>query len=360
MNPDIINEIFSYTEEQYIPVADTSTSSEPPYNPLDDFPRSSNGSYIPIVPDRDEKKRIRRYYSKVGLMLIFSLILMRLLGALMIRNSIFGLSSAIVDTLNQDEVYDILFSDELLMTLINLGAILCSNLLIFFIGCRITRLKPSAFLSRARKTSFPLLLTFAFAGFFIQTVSTLAASYMFPFEDAYYSAYVSTPLSVVLAGIYQIIAAPIGEELLFRGFVLKNLSRANTHFGIMASALLFGLYHGNMSQLFAGFFMGILLGYLAVYTGSLRVPIFVHAAANTVSFLFRLVSDHLPQYIEPVYIIWCVFTIFFGLMALIYVKIIMPGTQLGYHHKTRGFAIAKTSVPFVAVCIVMLLMCIPQ
>lgn len=322
---------------------------EPPFNPLDDFPRSVTGGYIPIEPDRAEKKKIRRYYSKTGLTLLLSLVVTSVLGALMSGVTYLG----VLKSGGHESVR--LFSDELVMALMNMGVFLTANLFAFFVGCSLTHLRPSAFLRGGRKTSFPLLLTMIMAGFFIQTATTLLLTFV-PIGSEPVMQYNSTVLSRVVTAVYYIIAAPIGEELLFRGVVLKNLSRANTGFGIVASSLLFGLYHQNPSQLFSAFFIGLLLGCIAVYTGSVKPCIAVHAAANCVSAGFGLLSDILPDYSMPVYILWCVFTLFFGLMALIYIVIVMKPVQRGYHHKTRGLAIAKGSAPLTAVFIILLLL----
>ena len=55
-----------------------------------------------------------------------------------------------------------------------------------------------------------------------------------------------TAFETAVMTIYSVILAPIFEEILFRGFVLKNLSRFNVRFGIIMSAILFGLFHGNL------------------------------------------------------------------------------------------------------------------
>lgn len=356
MNSDVdVYESFTNFENRYAPFAGIK-NEPPPYNPLDDFPRSITGEYIPIEPDKDEKKRIRYYYSMVGLMLIFSIVVISLLSTLLLQTAVLGVAVSQIN-LASNELYDMIYSDELIMSLMNIGVFLCANLLVFFVGCRVTKICPADFLKRGQKVSLPLLITFVFAGFFIQSASSLIMAAM-PFEGPDYSYYISTPASFAVASAYYIIIAPIGEELLIRGFVLKNLSRANTRFGIFASSFLFGLYHGNARQLISGFMMGLLLAYIAVYTNSLRSCIIVHSSANAVAVAYQLVADYFPKYAEPFYILWNVLTLFFGLLAIIYVKIIIPKTQTGYHHKTRGFSVAKTSIPFMAACGILLLICV--
>lgn len=64
--------------------------------------------------------------------------------------------------------------------------------------------------------------------------------------------------------LYASILAPIGEELLFRGFVLRTLRPYGKRFAILGSAFLFGLFHGNLLQTPYAFLMGLVLGYVTV------------------------------------------------------------------------------------------------
>ena len=64
--------------------------------------------------------------------------------------------------------------------------------------------------------------------------------------------------------LYASILAPIWEELLFRGFVLRALRPYGKRFAILGSALLFGLFHGNLLQAPYAILMGLLFGYVTV------------------------------------------------------------------------------------------------
>lgn len=64
--------------------------------------------------------------------------------------------------------------------------------------------------------------------------------------------------------LYASVLAPIGEELLFRGYVLRTLRPYGKRFAVLGSAFLFGLFHGNLLQTPYAFLMGLILGYTAV------------------------------------------------------------------------------------------------
>ena len=64
--------------------------------------------------------------------------------------------------------------------------------------------------------------------------------------------------------LYACLLGPIAEELLFRGLVLRSLQPYGKKFAIFVSALLFGLFHGNLMQVPFAFVVGLVLGYVAV------------------------------------------------------------------------------------------------
>ena len=86
------------------------------------------------------------------------------------------------------------------------------------------------------------------------------------------------PRSVVLLG--ACILGPVCEELLFRGLLAGRLARYGQKPAALVSALLFGLYHANLSQFFYAFALGLLLAYAYFYTGTLRAPIALHMLFN--------------------------------------------------------------------------------
>jgi len=64
--------------------------------------------------------------------------------------------------------------------------------------------------------------------------------------------------------LYASIFAPIWEELLFRGYVLRSLQPYGRRFAVWGSAILFGLFHGNLLQTPYALLMGLVLGYVAL------------------------------------------------------------------------------------------------
>ncbi|MGN0666047.1 MAG: lysostaphin resistance A-like protein [Huintestinicola sp.] len=79
---------------------------------------------------------------------------------------------------------------------------------------------------------------------------------------------------------YFVVIAAVTEELLLRGVVLKLLSPVSKTFALIASSLLFGIIHGNFNQMFNGFIIGLVLGYIALKSGSIIPSIICHMVCN--------------------------------------------------------------------------------
>jgi membrane protease YdiL (CAAX protease family) len=74
----------------------------------------------------------------------------------------------------------------------------------------------------------------------------------------------------------------IGEELLFRGVLLKLIKEMTNslHLAVIISALLFSAIHLQFYGFFPRFLLGLILGYSFVFTRNLWVPIFLHLVNN--------------------------------------------------------------------------------
>ena len=89
--------------------------------------------------------------------------------------------------------------------------------------------------------------------------------------------------------------APLAEELVFRGAILRALlawKPANHWAMIAVSALLFALVHMNPAQMPHAFLMGLLLGWMYYRTGSIVPGVAFHWINNTIAFLLtRIYPD---------------------------------------------------------------------
>jgi len=84
-----------------------------------------------------------------------------------------------------------------------------------------------------------------------------------------------------------VVVAPVGEELLFRGFLFRGFVREPRDAlpGILAISLIWSLLHGQYDWFYVGevFVLGMLLGYVRFYSGSTTLVIMLHMLVNLVS-----------------------------------------------------------------------------
>jgi membrane protease YdiL (CAAX protease family) len=111
-----------------------------------------------------------------------------------------------------------------------------------------------------------------------------------------------------------VVIAPVGEELIFRGFIQRIFQRnMRGTLAVVLASIIFGLAHFSMAILPGVTFLGLVFGYLFYRTKNLIYPVFTHALYNLVS-LLRL---HFTSEIEiqsaaagPVSVGWALLSLF--------------------------------------------------
>ncbi len=102
----------------------------------------------------------------------------------------------------------------------------------------------------------------------------------------------ATPFVMVLFVVRHSVFPAFFEEFLFRGIVIAQLRRFGEGFAIVASALLFGMFHGNLEQIPFAFLVGLVLGYMLVRTNNIWLCAAIHFLNNLVA----TISDLLEPY----------------------------------------------------------------
>ena len=97
----------------------------------------------------------------------------------------------------------------------------------------------------------------------------------------------SNPLCLLLLCV----VGPLTEELVFRsGMVrLMRLSGLSSFLAVSISAFSFAIVHGNWVQAVPAFLIGVLLGYLYLRTGNLKLCLPAHIANNSIAVLLMLI-----------------------------------------------------------------------
>ncbi len=98
----------------------------------------------------------------------------------------------------------------------------------------------------------------------------------------------------LIFNIFMIAFLPaIGEELLFRGVIQRIFTSwtRNFHWGIWISAILFSALHMQFYGFIPRMFLGVLFGYLLVWSGSIWLPIVAHFINNAVAVIAMYMID---------------------------------------------------------------------
>ena len=134
-------------------------------------------------------------------------------------------------------------------------------------------------LSRGVKFGF-VCIFMMYAGNLLGTLVTTVAGLLFSTE-------VMNPLMGYITGdnltaqvLIVVILAPMLEELIFRRMLIDRMCIYGGKTAVLLSALLFGLFHGNFSQFFYAFGLGLVFGYIYLNTGRLRYSVIAHMVIN--------------------------------------------------------------------------------
>jgi len=91
--------------------------------------------------------------------------------------------------------------------------------------------------------------------------------------------------------LYVCLLAPVSEEILFRGLIMRSLEPYGKKFAILTSSFLFGIFHGNIVQSPFAFVVGLVLGYVAMEYSMVWAMV-LHMINNL------LLGDTLPKLLQ--------------------------------------------------------------
>ena len=93
----------------------------------------------------------------------------------------------------------------------------------------------------------------------------------------------STLLGNIFLILFAVVFAPIVEELIFRKLLIDRVGKWGAIVSAIVSGLLFGLYHGNLSQVFYATFIGYVFATVYLRTGRIRYSIMMHMLVNGIN-----------------------------------------------------------------------------
>ena len=153
--------------------------------------------------------------------------------------------------------------------------------------------------------------------------------------------------------LFMVILAPVIEEYIFRKQLIDRMHIYGEKLAVITSALMFGLFHGNMSQFFYAFALGLVFGYVYLKTGKLRYSIGLHMLINLIGSVIG------PFFLEKLAVLYTMETldfvslepimpwlIGFGAYVLVLIGLAITGLVLLCINKRRvSFTLAEMELP---------------
>ncbi len=130
--------------------------------------------------------------------------------------------------------------------------------------------------------------------------------------------------SFLLLVLAIVVIAPLGEEMLFRGFLQKFLEEywKDITRAILVTSMFFALIHLNPYWVIQIYLMGMILGYLAWRTGSVIPSFILHGINNGLALVLNSASPTLDrlytwnEHVSPLWLLVAAGLIFVGFKQL--------------------------------------------
>ena len=131
-------------------------------------------------------------------------------------------------------------------------------------------------------------------------------------------------LGYIFLFLAVVIVAPIGEEIVFRGFLQKFLEEywKDITRAVLVTSLFFAMIHFNPFWTIQIYLLGVILGFLAWKTKSVISSILLHIVNNGSAFILTNVDGSTMDFylwndqVSPIFILLAVFLIYKGLQGI--------------------------------------------
>lgn len=304
--------------------------------------------YVPEV-SREEKRSLRKNYNSIGLVLLILYVL------------IFAACTVCFKIFCPEVSYD-----ENGMAIYGLADMIIGAcfpaimaILVFAGYCMITRYNPKEIINTQNVSGmetfkYVLIVLMCQQISMICTIFIATTLSMMGLEVTGLNYVLEHKPSVYAVDIFSaVILAPIGEELIYRGIVLRCSAKISQRFAIFFSAFIFGIMHGNPYQFVLGFLIGIPLALITIKTGSIIPAIICHMANNAVASV-SLVVEYFNEDVSFA-ISWIMLPIFLIEGIVVLVSEISAGNiripPYTIQHKKRTLPILITSWSMIVIMI---------
>lgn len=187
-----------------------------------------------------------------------------------------------------DNMYIILLINEFVMIL---GAVV--------IYCLIVKpdIKDTFKLNKPGLVPLLLIAAISIPAYFVAVMLNNIMLYFLQFIGNIPNSTIPVPGSIpeLIIGILVVGISPgICEEIMHRGLMLKAYERRGSYRAIVITAIFFGVFHLDITNLLGPIFLGLIIGYYVVRTNSIYAGMFAHFLNNTIAEVLQYIYRDEP------------------------------------------------------------------
>lgn len=322
------------------------------------------------APLPHERYNIKKIFSRMGLLLLFLMGIM--LGVTVFVEAIVEfmlMKHEGISFLESPEPFSTKVQNYMDKSSLNNAITVVANLITWiltaFLGCKLFKYKPKDFFGGFSDTlNGKSMMVYLGVGLIIQTVAGLImdALYYVSALDYLEPDYQASVKKLLASFVGCCIIAPVMEEFVFRGVLLKAGSVVSQRFGIIVTALMFGLLHANLSQFLLAFPIGILLGYVTVKYNSIIPSILIHMVVNMRAESISIVGAINPNAVGIYSILVNVVIGVVAIPAIIFMIRHEKLPKMTKPQRTRSLSVMLSSAPiwiFMVICAVLIYLQMP-
>ena len=286
---------------------------------MENFQPNLDGLDLDYIKFKHEERTVKRSANIVGITFLILMVLPFFLTSMLTSLlRALGLSAQEVAGLLTDPMFLMVTQTftSILMFILPLGVILYSEHL------KLTQIV--SFKKPKKEFLLPIILmcigVTAFANIIANVLTGLFNAVGIPVSPPVFD----TPKGVLgfIATFLAIAVTPaLVEEFALRGVIQGSLKRYGKGFAISVSAILFGMMHGNLTQLPFAFILGIAIGFAVIKTDSIWTGVIIHLINNGVSVIIDAITTKTDNiqiigFINSLYFALCILAFFVGFYLL--------------------------------------------
>lgn len=234
--------------------------------------------------------RAGQVFAALGKSICYLALFLGMQMAVMLPLIISMISEAITgeSVVDEDMILALLNADAMTLSLIS-GLLTLTVVLAFYL-IRRKKLGEALWL---RPVPTPTLLTgMALAPGLYLVVTTVLALLPEAWLDSYNEASSAIDSGTLVGIIAVAVAAPVVEEVIFRGLIMNRLARVMPGWlAVVLSAAVFGACHGHPIWFAYAFMLGAVFGFIDLRADSIWPSILGHVAFNAIGQIFSLLPD---------------------------------------------------------------------